>query len=160
MSETELQPAAAPFCCFIEGSQGFDAGGLQADIAIGRFAASPDGSHRLVRLGPDQWLYLTAANAAQPNLPKGAAIFEQSEMRAWFTLSGGLAEAALSSLGPRDLRLPAFPEGAGGRARLGPMTVILLRTGPAAFLIGAPVSFAHYAGDMLTAALKTAQADV
>ena len=158
MSETNLAPAPDFVCFLIEGPADFEAFGFNADMDIGQFAGSLETGKIVVRLGPDQWLCLSKDAVEEPGISEGAALFRQTAMRSWFTLAGPNATPALASLGPRDLALDAFPTGTGGRARLGPMTVILLRTGPEAFLIGVPISFEDYAGQMLAAASEKAQA--
>lgn len=64
---------------------------------------------------------------------EGAAITDQTDGWAGFSLSGPGAEAVLARLVALDLRAAVFPEGRATRAGLNHMALILLRTGAEAF---------------------------
>lgn len=97
--------------------------------APGKFVAK--GTARLIWTGRDQaFLIGTAAPALE-----GAAVTDQSDGWAGFSVSGPGAEAALARLIALDLRASSFPVGSATRAGLNHMSMVLLRSGPEVFEI-------------------------
>ena len=86
---------------------------------------------RIVWTGRDQALVM---GADVPAL-EGAAVTDQSDGWAGFSLTGPGAEAALARLVAVDLRAAAFPVGGAARAGLNHMSMVLLRTAAEAFEI-------------------------
>jgi sarcosine oxidase subunit gamma len=82
------------------------------------------GAARIIWTGRDQ-AYLIGV--APPQID-GAALTDQSGGWASLTLTGPLAEGALSRYVALDLRLSAFPQGAAVRTGLYHMNAILIRT--------------------------------
>lgn len=89
------------------------------------------GAARIVWTGRDQALVM---GADVPAL-EGAAVTDQSDGWAGFSLTGPGAEAALARLVAVDLRAAAFPVGGAARAGLNHMSMVLLRTAAEAFEI-------------------------
>ena len=87
------------------------------------------GDARIVWTGRDQAFLM---GVAAPAL-EGAAVTDQSDGWAGFSLSGPGAESVLSRLVPLDLRVSAFPEGRTARSGLNHMSMVLMRVGPEAF---------------------------
>lgn len=88
----------------------------------------------------------------------GAALTDQSGGWATLTLTGPLAEAALSRHVALDLRLSAFPVGTAWRAGLYHMNAILLRTAPDQITIMVFRSMARTAWHEIEVALRTVAA--
>lgn len=85
----------------------------------------------------------------------GAALADQTGGWVSLTLQGPNAAAALMRLVPLDLRAAAFGVGSCVRAPLNHMSMVLLRTGPDAFLILTFRSMARTAWHEIESALKT-----
>lgn len=89
---------------------------------------------------------------------EGAAVTDQSDGWAGFSLSGPGAEAVLARLVPLDLRLPAFPVGRAARAALNHMSLVLLRAGAAEFELYVFRSMARSAWHELQEAMERLEA--
>lgn len=114
--------------------------------APNRFTES--GAARLVWTSRDQ-AFLIGAPA--PSIE--AALTDQTDGWAAFTLDGQGAEAVLARLVALDLRAAAFPQGHAARSGLNHLPMVLLRTGAEAFLILTFRSMARTAWHELEAAM-------
>jgi len=109
---------------------------------------------RLVRLGPDQAfaLFTRATPDAAPyvqNLLNGAAYTtDQTDVWTGLMLDGPLARTALERICPIDLHPDAFAEGAAARTVMEHLGVLIIRTGPDAYLL---LSASSSAGSFLHA---------
>lgn len=136
--------------------------GLTLSLAVGEVSHAEE--KRIFWLGPDMWLLLVppsgATDVAQA-LTKLTARFlhasnvETTETRVWLSLEGSKARATLMRLMSRDLRDTAFPIGACAGARLGPLHVLLERTGEDAYLIAGSTSSAEFLANLACDALAT-----
>lgn len=104
--------------------------------APNRFTES--GTARLIWTGRDQ-AFLTGI----PTPELDAALTDQTDGWAAFTLAGPGAEATLARLVALDLRATAFPQGHAARTGLNHLPMVLARTGADAFLILTFRSMAH-----------------
>jgi heterotetrameric sarcosine oxidase gamma subunit len=118
----------------------------------GTFTAK--GPARLVWTGREQ-AFLMGVPA--PAL-EGAAVTDQSDGWAGFSLSGAGAEAALARLIALDLRVSAFPVGRATRAGLNHLALILLRTEAEAFVLFTFRSMARTASHELSEVLDRLEA--
>ena len=87
------------------------------------------GQARIVWTGRDQAFLMGVA----PPMIEGAAVTDQSDGWAGFSLTGPGAEAALARLVALDLRAAAFPVGRAARVGLNHMSMVLLRSGDQGF---------------------------
>ncbi|MFZ1469208.1 MAG: sarcosine oxidase subunit gamma [Paracoccaceae bacterium] len=86
---------------------------------------------RIVWTGRDQAFLM---GVAAPEID-GAALTDQSDAWAGFTLTGPGAAQALARLVALDLRVASFPPGRAARTGLNHMAMVLLRTGDEAFTL-------------------------
>jgi len=109
---------------------------------------------RLVRLGPAQAfaIFTRATPDAEPHvqsLLKGAAYTtDQTDVWTGLMLDGLLARTALERICPIDLHPDAFAEGAAARTVMEHLGVLIIRTGPDAYLL---LSASSSAGSFLHA---------
>lgn len=112
------------------------------------------GAARIVWTGREQAFLLGVA----PPVVDGAALTDQSDGWAGFSLNGPGAEAALARLVALDLRATAFPVGRVARVGLNHMSVILLRTAAESFEVFVFRSMARTAWHELTEVLAGLEA--
>ncbi|MGK7654765.1 sarcosine oxidase subunit gamma [Roseovarius sp. B08] len=109
---------------------------------------------RIVRLGTDQAfaIFTRTMPDAEPHvqtLLKGAAYTtDQTDVWTGLVLDGPLARTALERICPIDLHPDAFVEGAAARTVMEHLGVLILRTGPDAYLL---LSASSSAGSFLHA---------
>lgn len=167
---TSLSVAETP-AAFILRANITDAAFLKATVqalrltlpsAVGEVVRAED--KRIFWLGPDMWLLLVPPHAAGETgqtLTRLTARFlhastvEITETRAWLKLEGPAARQILMRLMSRDLRDTAFPIGACVGALLGPLNVLLERTGEDAYLIAGATSSAEFLANLARDALAT-----
>ena len=116
-------------------------------------------------LGPDMWLVLASEAEAVETSQRlsvltarflHASFIETTETRAWLRLEGPSARQTLMKLTARDFRDDAFPVGACVGALLGPLHVLVERSGEDAYLIAGPTSSAEFLATMMRDALAYA----
>ncbi|MEQ8257531.1 MULTISPECIES: sarcosine oxidase subunit gamma [Roseovarius] len=128
--------------------------GFGADLPAPGQSVMGNDDTRLVRLGPDQAfaIFTRATPDAEPHvqsLLKGAAYTtDQTDVWTGLMLDGPLARTALERICPIDLHPDAFAEGAAARTVMEHLGVLIIRTGPDAFLL---LSASSSAGSFLHA---------
>lgn len=127
---------------------------FDADLPNPGQSAMAKDETRLVRLSPDQAfaIFKRATPDAEPHvqtLLKGAAYTtDQTDVWSGLALDGPLARTALERICPIDLHPDAFVEGAAARTVMEHLGVLILRTGPDAYLL---LSASSSAGSFLHA---------
>ncbi|MBY5986994.1 sarcosine oxidase subunit gamma [Roseovarius atlanticus] len=127
---------------------------FDADLPAPGLSVMGKDNTRLVRLGPDQAfaIFTRATPDAEPHvqtLLNGAAYTtDQTDVWTGLVLDGPLARTALERICPIDLHPDAFAEGAAARTVMEHLGVLILRTGPDAYLL---LSASSSAGSFLHA---------
>ena len=98
------------------------------------------GDHRLLRLGPDEFLLLAPDGAFEP--PPGA--IDVSHRDTALSVSGARAAWVINAFCPLDLHPAAFPVGMCTRTIFAKAPILLWRTGADTFRIETARSFAPY----------------
>jgi len=124
---------------------------LGIDLAMAMNRAGSAGARHALRLGPDEWLVLDAADdgGVAGTLTEGLAgcvygLVDIGHRQVAVGLESGDAAAMLNALCPLDLSLGAFPVGMATRTVFGKADIVLWRTGAEAFHIEIWRSFAPY----------------
>jgi heterotetrameric sarcosine oxidase gamma subunit len=150
-----LAPWPLPRMTSVAPFQGQDKAITKALKAMG--LAFPAPNHTVT--GPQATLIWTGRNQAfllgadPAPLALSAALTDQTDGWAAFTLQGPQVADILARLIPLDLRLPAFPVGQIVRTPLNHMNLILWRTAPYSFTLMVFRSMAHTAWHDLEAAM-------
>ncbi|MBV1694559.1 MAG: sarcosine oxidase subunit gamma [Hyphomicrobiales bacterium] len=132
--------------------------GIAAPPAINR-AASGD-ALSLLRLGPDEWLALSAvhhgaelfARLSDALGPVPSSLVDVTQRQVALAVAGSGAEAALATGVPLDLAPAAFPVGMATRTIFEKSEIVLWRTAANSFHIEVWRSFAPYVMALLDAA--------
>ena len=138
---------------------GFDLSG-----AINSRTASGDGAQQRValRLGPDEWMLLVAADevderceAIAAALPGAAhALVDVSHREVSFSVEGPGAADVVNAGCPLDLSSKAFPAGSATRTILGKAEIVLQRLATDSFTVTTWRSFAPYVQGFLVEATR------
>lgn len=127
---------------------------FDADLPAPGLSVTGKDDTRLVRLGPDQAfaIFTRGTPDAEPHvqsLLKGVAFTtDQTDVWTGLMLDGLLARTALERICPIDLHPDAFAEGAAARTVMEHLGVLIIRTGPDAYLL---LSASSSAGSFLHA---------
>ncbi len=139
---------------------GREAGVSAALGALGLTFPAPNTLHTkgYIRIGWTGRAQAFLIGAPCPDLGDGAAVTDQSDAWARFSLIGPAAVACLARYVPIDLRLGALPVGASVRSQLNHVPLCLMRLGADEFEILVFRSMAQTAWHELKDALKTLEA--
>jgi sarcosine oxidase subunit gamma len=129
---------------------------LGLDLTLPINTATSAGARHALRLGPDEWLVLDAADEGAvpvvldrivPRLVY--ALVDIGHRQVGVALESANAAAMLNALCPLDLSLSAFPIGMATRTVFGKADIVLWRTGAEAFHVEIWRSFAPYVTALL-----------
>jgi sarcosine oxidase subunit gamma len=149
--------------------------GVALDARINTAATSADGAFAALRLGPDEWLLVTAPGSAHvlqdrteaATASRPASVVDLSDRTVALGLAGPEVEAVLAAGCPLPLDAASFPPGRATRTLLGKTEVVLWRQAGDRFRIEVARSFAPYlvgflgeaiAAEAAIAALRSRQA--
>ena len=138
---------------------GFDlSGAINSRIASGEGAAT----RSALRLGPDEWMLLVAADEVDERCEAISAalsgvaysLVDVSHRDVTFAVEGPGADDVVNAGCPLDLSPKAFPVGSATRTLLGKAEIVLARLGADHFTVTTWRSFAPYVQGFLVEATK------
>ncbi|MCE7026620.1 sarcosine oxidase subunit gamma [Jiella avicenniae] len=151
-----IKPAA------LAGRETVDGFGLSGSINSRTASGEGSGMRTALRLGPDEWMLITAADEVDERCEAISAalsgvahsLVDVSHRDVSFSVEGPGADAVVNSGCPIDLSVKAFPAGSATRTILGKAEIVLQRLAADRFTVTTWRSFAPYVQGFLVEATR------